>query len=347
MGTAKNDGIVPAHPTTDDIKNESVDMNLFIDPVKERKMMWEFDFCASSMLGLFYMMANLDQGNLGNAQIAGMNTEIGLKSNQYGNAVTLLYSTYVTIEAPSAILLKVIGPQYVLAGCSFYWGVTNLGMSFISNPGSLYACRLLIRFFEAAIFLCIDVYSKRGTCSAIIFAFSAFPSAFDGLLAYGLTQINGPNGFSGWRWRYPHIAYCTTKRMVNARYELNPHWGIDDEFSWGAINVLVDLKFYTLLSFIFQFCCDVSLYTVQTFLPAIVKGLGYTSAIANLMTAPVYMLGSFWFLFVAYIHFKRASMVGKALTTANTAGVAVGQIYRTEDTPRYIKGLTISLRFWS
>jgi len=158
-------------------------------------------------------------------------------------------------------------------------------------------------------------------------------------------------------------------------------------------------------SFIFQFCCDVSLYAVQTFLPAIVKGLGYTSVIANLMTVPVYMVGLFWFLFIAYMsdrtkkrgvwiggplilliiglailigaektsvrffgcfvtilgiyptvglsimwlsdnvgrHFKRASMVGMVLTLANTAGVAVGQIYRTPDAPRYIKGLTISL----
>jgi hypothetical protein len=133
--------------------------------------------------------------------------------------------------------------------------------------------------------------------------------------------------------------------------------------------------------------------------------LGYTSIIANLMTVPVYMLGLFWFLFMAYMsdrtkqrgvwiggplilliiglgiligtektsvrffgcfvtilgiyptvglsimwlsdnvgrHFKRASMVGMVLTIANTAGVAVGQIYRTEDAPRYIKGLTISL----
>jgi hypothetical protein len=123
------------------------------------------------------------------------------------------------------------------------------------------------------------------------------------------------------------------------------------------------------------------------------------------MTVPVYMLGLFWFLFVAYMsdrtkmrgvwiggplillivglailigaektgvrffgcfvtilgiyptvglsimwlsdnvgrHFKRASMVGMVLTIANTAGVAVGQIYRTEDAPRYVKGLEISL----
>lgn len=123
------------------------------------------------------------------------------------------------------------------------------------------------------------------------------------------------------------------------------------------------------------------------------------------MTVPVYILGLFWFLFIAYMsdktklrgpwmagplvlliiglailigadktgvrffgcfvtilgiyptvglsimwlsdnvgrHFKRASMVGMVLTIANTAGVAVGQIYKTETSPRYIEGLTISL----
>lgn len=42
-------------------------------------------------------------------------------------------------------------------------------------------------------------------------------------------------------------------------------------------------------------------------------------------------------------HFKRASMVGMVLTIANTSGVAVGQIYRAQEAPRYVKGLTISL----
>lgn len=42
-------------------------------------------------------------------------------------------------------------------------------------------------------------------------------------------------------------------------------------------------------------------------------------------------------------HFKRATMVGATLTCANTAGVAVGQIFTTETGPRYIKGLSIAL----
>jgi hypothetical protein len=44
-------------------------------------------------------------------------------------------------------------------------------------------------------------------------------------------------------------------------------------------------------------------------------------------------------------HFKRATMIGATLTCANTAGVAVGQIFTTKSAPRYIEGLSISLGF--
>lgn len=42
-------------------------------------------------------------------------------------------------------------------------------------------------------------------------------------------------------------------------------------------------------------------------------------------------------------HFKRATMIGATLTIANTAGVAAGQIFTTNTSPRYIKGLSTSL----
>lgn len=43
------------------------------------------------------------------------------------------------------------------------------------------------------------------------------------------------------------------------------------------------------------------MYGFTTFLPAIIKGLGYTSVQANLMTVPVYFWGLFTFLFTAYM----------------------------------------------
>lgn len=406
-----------------------------LDPAKEAKMMRKFDIFAVGMLGILYLLANLDRSNIGNAQIAGMPDELGLTGNQYGNAVTLLYATYVPFELPVAVMLKVIGPKYLLTLCAAAWGLVCLCTGFIQNWQGLYTCRLLIGFFEAGLIPCINVYlgmvykkSERGKRSSVIFAFSAIASAFGGILAYALTQIKTSTYFTSWRalfifegaitlfaapffyFIFPHEpreAWFLTpeeKEMMRLRYELDPHWGIDEEFTWSAVlSALIDPKWHAF--WVFQFSVDVSLYGFTTFLPKIINGLGYSSVQANLLTVPIYFWGLCTFLFTAYMsdrqgvrgywiagplvclvvgyailisvdslgvryfacfiavmgiypttgmsmmwlqdnaaqHFKRATMVGGALTLGNTAGVAVGQIFTTESAPRYIKGLSIAL----
>jgi MFS family permease len=202
--------------------------------------------------------------------------------------------------------------------------------AFIQNWQGLYACRLLTGLFEAGLIPCINVYialvykkSERGKRSSVIFAFSAFSSAFGGLLAYGLTQVHGPNGWEGWRWlfavegamtlvlvplfffvfpKHPTTAWFLSaeeKNMMQARYDNDPHWGQDEEFSWAeSLSALTDPKWFAF--WIYQFSVDISLYGFTTFLPTIISGLGYSGVQANLMTVPIYMVGLVWFLIIAY-----------------------------------------------
>lgn len=218
------------------------------------------------------------RSNIGNANTAGMPDDIGLTGNQFGTATSLLFATYVTIETPVAVLLKIIGPKYLLTFIAFAWGSVTLGMGFIENWKALYACRLLLGFFEAGLIPCIDVYiglvykkRERGQRSAMIFAFSAISSAFGGILAFGLTQIKGPGDFQGWRWLFIVEAILTIlivplfffifpqeprdawflkpeeKEMMSARYANDPHWGIDEEFKWSSLlSIFSDPKFYAL-----------------------------------------------------------------------------------------------------
>lgn len=280
----------------------------------------------------------------------------------------------------------------------------------------------------------------------MIFAFSAFSSAFGGILAFGLTQIRTAH-FAGWQWLFaiegamtiiavplfwllfpksPTEAWflnAEERQMMRTRYDLDPTWGHDDKFSWSeCLKAFVDPKWYAF--FAYQFSVNVSLYGLTTFMPAIVRGLGYTSVHANLMTVPIYICALFFFLIIAYFsdrtgyrgpyicicliclvigyallisvenlkvrffacfskfgsctarlcsnsthhplvaalgiypttglsimwvqdnvsrHYKRATMVGFTLCLGNTAGVAVGQIFTAQQSPRYITGLSISL----
>lgn len=102
-------------------------------------------------MGLLYMLANLDRSNIGNANTAGLSEDIRLKGNQYGNAVTLLYATYVPFEGPAAVLVKILGPRYFLGAMAFAWGVTCMCTAFIEGWGGLYTVRLLTGFFEAGV----------------------------------------------------------------------------------------------------------------------------------------------------------------------------------------------------
>lgn len=93
------------------------------------------------------------------------------------------------------------------------------------------------------------------------------------------------------------------KLMIQARYDSDPSWGNEDQFSWKeCAKAFVDPKWY--LFFTYQFSVNISLYGLTTFFPAIIRGLGYTSVNANLMTVPVYLCSLVFFLVVAYFSDK-------------------------------------------
>ncbi|KAL2835824.1 high-affinity nicotinic acid transporter [Aspergillus pseudoustus] len=291
--------------------------------------MRKFDLFAVCAMGVLYMMSNLDRSNLGNANVAGLPEEIGLVGNQFGTATTLLFATYVPLEGPVAVLLKIIGPKPLMSISAFCWASATLGMAFVKDYRGLYACRLLIGLFEAGLIPCINIYlgwvykrNERGQRSSFIFAFSAFSSAFGGILAYGLTQIHTAS-FSGWRWLFaveaaltmlavpcfwavfpvsPTTAWFLTaeeKHLMQLRYDADPSWGAAEEFSFAeCLKAFADPKWYAF--FAYQFSVNISLYGLTTFMPAIIRGLGYESVHANLMTVPIYVCALFFFLAIAY-----------------------------------------------
>lgn len=59
------------------------------DPKETKRILRKVDFRLVPVLALLYLLAFLDRSNIGNAKVAGMNTELGLTGPQYNMALTV------------------------------------------------------------------------------------------------------------------------------------------------------------------------------------------------------------------------------------------------------------------
>lgn len=299
----------------------------------ERRILRKFDFIIIPCLCLAYLFSNLDKANIGNAKVAGMADDLGLIENEFGNVVSLLYVTYVIFETPVALSLKFVGPKFVLSGLTFLFGICCLCTALATDYHSLLACRMLVGLFEAGIIPCINVYlsmlynrkevAKR--CAAVYSA-SATSGAFGGLLAYGLTKIH-TDSWAGWQFLFavegaitivvaPIILFLLPRNVTEAwwlteeekevltiRLETCPDFHQDEKFSWSeVVRGLKDKN--TCIVCLYQFCVDVTLFGLPTFLPSIVLGMGFDSYKTQLMTIPFYVVAFLSFVSTSYFSDK-------------------------------------------
>lgn len=61
-------------------KPQADDEDIYIDPEKERKLLWKCDIYLTSLLTISFLSAYLDRSNIGNAAVAGMLPDLGMSS---------------------------------------------------------------------------------------------------------------------------------------------------------------------------------------------------------------------------------------------------------------------------
>ncbi|KAE8445629.1 hypothetical protein EG329_013263 [Mollisiaceae sp. DMI_Dod_QoI] len=306
-----------------------------IDYVAEKKLLRKIDLNLITLFGALYLMSFLDRSNIGNANLTGFSKDLHLVNNQYGAAVSIVYSTYVVFEPIWTILLKILTPKRLMTASTVAWAALTIGTAFTKNFDQLAAVRVLLGAVEAAIIPCIfmyitmtynrDEYALRTT---YIFSASAVSGGFGGLLAYGLTQIES-GGLHGWQWMYiveGIISFCLApitwfwlpnsvseavwlnkdeKALMAVRLARNKGaYDAEEQFSWGEIiRCFKDWKFY--VQAISHFGIDTTLYAVTTFMPKIIAGLGFTTTVnAQLLTVPVYFVAAVSYIILGYLSDK-------------------------------------------
>lgn len=218
--------------------------------------------------------------------------------------------------------VKRFGPNKVLAVALVAWSVVTLCTGFVQTYAQAIVLRCLLGACEAGVapgfaFIFSTIYPRESTAKrvALIYLANVTSGAFGGLFAYGVQSMGERRGLAAWRWLFiiegiisivicggcwlsfpnsPETAWFLTaeeKQLMQRRKGRDAVYKGDDKFDWKYTKMAFTDPFIYLASLSF-FCSSIAIFGFGTFLPTIIRGLGYNAFQANYLTIPVYAFGA-------------------------------------------------------
>ncbi|KAI9457922.1 major facilitator superfamily domain-containing protein [Boletus coccyginus] len=275
---------------------------------------WILPLCA-----IFLLLAGLDWTNIGNARVAGLQTSLAMSNYQYTMALTVTYIPLVAVRLPSTLLLKYVGPNFMLPTMATLWGIVSAAQGFVDNYSGLLACRFFLGLMEGGLFPCIVFYlsyfyprKRLHIRIATFFMPASLSGAFSGLLAAAILHLDGKGGRPGWAWifilegllsfvfglisffflpRSPETArFLTLEERAYVNSALKHAGSISedgdmDSFSWKEVARTAKSPHVWFLC-VALFLNGTMLLGLAYFEPTIVASLGYSGNQAQLMSVP-------------------------------------------------------------
>jgi len=300
------------------------------DEKRTKKLLRKMDWHLVPFLALLYLLSFLDRTNIGNARLAGLEEDLGMKGLDYNVALAVFFPWYVAAEVPSNLMMKKTRPSLWLTIIMLAWGVTMTLMGLVTNYAGLLACRMALGIAEGGLFpgvtFYITMWYRRHECGLrmeIFFSAATLAGAFGGLLARGITEMKGVGGKPGWAWifilegivtvfvaciaywainDYPETAkFLTTEESKEVQRRLKAdRTSLADEYDIKYFfHAVKDWKIY--VHMLITIGIYTPLYSFSLFLPTIVKNMGYTNNESQLMTVPPYVFACICTITAGYL----------------------------------------------
>ncbi|PVH93054.1 MFS general substrate transporter [Periconia macrospinosa] len=298
-----------------------------LDETEARRILSKVDYRLVPFLALLYLVAFIDRSNIGNARVAGLTDDLKMKGLQYNTAVTLFFVPYTILEVPSNIILKMMRPSHWIAILMFLWGVVMTLMCLIHNYSGLLAARWFLGvaesgFFPAATFL-LTLWYRRYEVQrrmAVMYVAASLAGAFSGLLAFGIQELEGVSGLTGWQWIFlieglvpVALAFAVWFYLPDspetARFLTQPERDflvrrlaedtgsgqgqVTNQDKMGRKFIIAGLSDWKIWAAVIIFWGNtVGVYGFTATVPTVISGLGYSRANAQLLTIPIYVFAS-------------------------------------------------------
>jgi MFS family permease len=181
-----------------------------------RRVLWKLDCHVLPPLALLWLANFIDRSNIGNARIAGLETDTHLHGHQFNTVLAVFYASYLAVEMPSNWILKRFGANRWLPIIVCAWGVVTTLTGLVHNFGGILAIRIVLGACEGGLLpgmiLYLSTIYKRHELQlrvGIFYASASLSGAFGGLLATAILKMDGVGGLEGWRWIFILEGMCT------------------------------------------------------------------------------------------------------------------------------------------
>ncbi|GMK53576.1 hypothetical protein CspeluHIS016_0101620 [Cutaneotrichosporon spelunceum] len=310
------------------------DVDEGFDPKVIKALVRKIDLRVIPILALMYCISLIDRTNLSMARAANnkaMNKELGLYvGNRYSLATMIFFVPYIILEIPSQIGLRYFGPKIWLSLSCFLWGLVMMCFGFINSWQALVGLRALLGAFESTLFpgaayliACWYPRKQMATRNTAFYFGSTAIGGLSSILAWGISQMHGTAGKSGWRWifilegvmtmcigilgfiflhEFPDRAKFLTveeKEIVRTRIERDRGDAQPDPLTLAKLGQYAIEPQPWIFGIMFA-ATTLSAYSMAFFLPTILQGMGFSNMLSQLLYAPPKVWAIFPGMFLAY-----------------------------------------------
>ncbi|KAJ5083477.1 hypothetical protein N7456_012904 [Penicillium angulare] len=348
-----NEDLHPSQTLPNSNKNTAAVQEQIVIPVLteeqmllDRKVLWKIDLLILPLCTLNYFFSAMDRSDIGNAKIAGFKKDNHLSATQFSTTVSLFYAGYIVCQPIGGLLIQFVEAFLLLGIANIAWGICTIMLLFSKGmvlPGIL---RVLIGATEGltqinTVFLTMW-YTKDEIAvrTGLWYSFGSLAAAFNGLIAWGIQHNIHSSIFKSWQLLFliegafpitfaPFLIYFYPSSPANVKKfftEEEKRLCISRSQRAGntigravnpreAFSVFYALETYGM--FIAYFCVIWSSSGYGNFLPAIVKGLGFSAVKSQLLTVPICFLGfisvNFWCYISDRLQIRGPLIIGLAM----------------------------------
>lgn len=296
---------------------------------EEARFLLKIDVIVLGYVSGAYILAYMDRGNIGNANVAGMSKDLGITDSQYQWLLTVLYLGYILFDWQT-VFYKIFPARYYVPTVIIIWGIIAGACGAAHNFAGMLVLRLLLGIFESAYapglayFFSFFYYRKEmGRRLGWYVSIAPLAASFAGAFAYFVTLHH--HAIAGWRalflveglpaiavglfgyyWLPSNALDCQflneTERKIAAARTVRQTGNRERGHTVNLRDMLwslLDLKNW--VPTVVYFMMNVGYSSLPIYIPTILQGMGYSSIHAQGLSAPPYLVACLIVLLVGHL----------------------------------------------